>query len=185
MTLRLRRGLPTLRAPIVAEMFARVFREVSRDGFAVAHHSLQRDHVHLVVEAQDRKRLSSGVRRLVIRAARRLNLLLGRAGGVWGDRYHRRDLTTPREVRNALVYVLANAKRHGLMGASAGLDPYSSACHFDGWMTWPGAALPAWLPPTGPPPPPVPPPRTWLLRVGWRRHGLLSQDVVPASARRR
>ena len=26
-------------------------------------------------------------------------------------------------------------------------------------------------------------PQTWLLRVGWRRHGLLAIDEVPAAAR--
>jgi len=31
---------------------------------------------------------------------------------VWGDRYHRRDLGSPREVRNALVYVNNNHLKH-------------------------------------------------------------------------
>jgi hypothetical protein len=44
--------------------------------------------------------------------ARALNRVLRRSGRVWGDRYHRRDLATPHEVRHALVYVLDNVKKH-------------------------------------------------------------------------
>jgi hypothetical protein len=46
-----------------------------------------------------------------------INGALGRHGRVWSDRYHARALATPREVRNALVYVLQNfrwmARRRG------------------------------------------------------------------------
>ena len=38
---------------------------------------------------------------------------LGRKGAVWADRHHRRELTTPSEVRSAMVYVLQNYRRHG------------------------------------------------------------------------
>jgi hypothetical protein len=41
---------------------------------------------------------------------------------LWRERYHARELTTPRSVRNALVYVLMNAKKHGYRFAS-GIDP--------------------------------------------------------------
>jgi hypothetical protein len=40
--------------------------------------------------------------------------VLGRGGAVWGDRFHARDLKTPREVRHALVYVLNNHRKHGV-----------------------------------------------------------------------
>jgi putative transposase len=46
-----------------------------------------------------------------VRANRHATLGRGR-GRVWGDRYHRRDLTNARQVRNALVYCLASYKKH-------------------------------------------------------------------------
>src|SRR5205814_3138997 len=92
-----------------------------------------------------------------------------RCGGVWGDRYHMRALRTPREVRHGLVYVLMNFKKH-IRGAR-GLDPLSSAESFDGLRDV--VARPAALPV------PVHPPRTWLLRAGWRRHGLISSSDSP------
>ncbi|TMA82076.1 MAG: hypothetical protein E6J72_03800 [Deltaproteobacteria bacterium] len=59
------------------------------------------------------------------------------------------------------------------------LDRASSAVWFDGWKRWaPGAHYEH-----GPPPArrrcPVARPRTWLLRIGWRRHGLLDPSDVP------
>jgi hypothetical protein len=139
------------------------------------HVSIQRDHLHLVVEAHDERALSSGARGLSIRAARALNGLLGRTGRLWGDRYHARPLTTPREVRNGLVYVLMNSKKH-LGVRTRRIDGCSSAAWFDGFVD----PLPR-----SADSPPVCAPRTWLARVGWRRHGLIRRDEIPAIAQPR
>jgi len=68
----------------------------STSTFRVTHFSVQHDHVHAIVEADDPARLSRGVSGLVIRTARAINRALDRTGPVWGDRYHARALPTPR-----------------------------------------------------------------------------------------
>jgi len=113
--------------------------------FWLLHFSVQHDHVHLVVEAKDKRSLSSGVRSIAIRIARYVNDLLSRRGPLWADRFHSRALKTPREVRNALVYVLANFRKHARRTPRAGIDPFSSGAWFDGWREWrpsPGRAPP-------------------------------------------
>jgi REP element-mobilizing transposase RayT len=140
-------------------------------GVRVCHFSIQYDHLHLLVEARDREALSRGMQGLASRLARAVNRALNRRGRVWADRYHARALTTPREVRSALVYVLMNWKKHRI--DAAGVDACSSGRWFDGWRS--GA------PPAGRDPSPVAHTRTWLLRVGWRRHGLLTEDDAPAA----
>ena len=105
---------------------------------------------------------------LCVRIARALNRLWKRAGSVFSDRYHAHVLKTPREVRNALNYVLHNAARHG--SRLGGPDPCSSGAWFDGWRHDLRLARVA-------PASPLPRAITWLLRVGWRRHGPL--DPVP------
>jgi putative transposase len=137
------------------------------------HFSVQRDHVHLIVEANDATALSRGMRGLAIRCALAVNRALGRCGALWSDRYHALALSTPRMVRNALVYVLANARKHLKL---LGVDPCSSARWFDGF---------AEARPGSPGDPPTRLPRTWLLRVGWRRHGLIRRDEGPRRVRRR
>jgi hypothetical protein len=69
-------------------------------------------------------------------AQRYVNDLLSRRGPLWADRFHSRTLTSPREVRNAIVYVLANFRKHTRHHLRPGLDPYSSAAAFDGWREW-------------------------------------------------
>jgi hypothetical protein len=130
---------------------------------------VQRDHLHLIVEADDAQKLSSGARGLAIRATRALNARLRLRGRFWGDRYHGHALRTPREVRNALVYVLMNVKKHTL--GWRGLDPCSSARWFDGFR---GTHVPDARPP------PTVPATTWLATAGWRRHGLISVTESPA-----
>jgi REP element-mobilizing transposase RayT len=152
-------------------------------GFRVVEFSVQGNHLHLLVEAASKESLSSGMRGLAIRIARRVNQLLFRRGRFWADRWHGRALTSPRAVRHALVYVLHNAKKHG---ASSGIDPYSSAPYFCGYKEFPdtppihvsASVVPVALAP--PVTPPVLSARTWLLRHGWlQRHGPLSVADVP------
>ena len=179
-TLRLVTGLPSLRQ----RRTLRVVREVlgaPRAGDArVIHYSVQSNHLHFIVEADDRQGLARGMQALTIRLAKRLNRLLERAGRVFADRFHARLLKTPLEVRRALAYVLNNCRRHAdSSGPRLPLsfrDPFSSAAWFDGWD-------PEWV--HAPPDPralldPLPmtasgavPPRSFLLRIGWQRHGLL------------
>ncbi len=66
-----------------------------------------------------------------MRIARALNRLWQRRGPVFSDRFHERALRSPREVRNSLVYVLQDARKHGI--GFRGPDPFSSGEAFDGW----------------------------------------------------
>ena len=71
----------------------------ARFGFRLVHFSVQRDHLHLLAEASDRRALSRGMQGLSIRVAKAVNRRLGRRGAVFADRYHARALKTPREAR--------------------------------------------------------------------------------------
>lgn len=145
-----------------------------RFGFRLIVYSVQSNHVHLIVENVDRRALSRGMQGLQVRIARALNRVWQRRGSVFDDHFHDRPLQTPREVRNALAYVLNNCHRHGIH--VLGPDPYSSGAWFEGWREGPT---------------PVPRPtvtaraRVWLLTSGWKRHGLLHVREVPGAFRRR
>lgn len=144
--------------------------------FQVVHFTIQADHMHLIVEASDKRGLARGIAGLEVRIARRLNTLLNRKGRFWSDRYHRRDLRTPTETRNVLRYVLLNSQKHyRVIGEGAFADPYSSAASFDGFARTPTTF-------ETPDPWPWVEPRTWLLRVGWRRRGLIDPSDVPPSS---
>src|SRR5262249_48845284 len=64
----------------------------NRFGFRLVHYSVQGNHVHLLVEAEDERALSRGMNGLGVRMARGLNRVMGRTGKVLADRYHARIL---------------------------------------------------------------------------------------------
>jgi REP-associated tyrosine transposase len=161
--------MPALRKPNVCAAVRLALGETSRSWFRVVHYSLQPDHLHLLVEADDKVSLERGLTGVAIRLARSINRALRRSGHVWGDRYDARALSTPREVRDALVYVLMNWKKH--VADASGPDPCSSAAWFDGWKV-------ASSVPDGPSP--ILPAQTALLRSAWRRHGPIAASERPA-----
>jgi REP-associated tyrosine transposase len=167
-TLRAGAHVPSLRSERFLGAIQQALRAGTTARFRVLEFSIQKDHLHLLVEATGPTGFERGVRGLAIRIARLVNRLLGRRGSVWADRYHSRVLRTPREVRNALVYVLNNFRKH--VRGARGLDPYSSARWFQGWKTPPRAASAQ---------SPVARAMTWLARVGWRKGGLLRIDESP------
>jgi|GEM_PF-681953 len=175
-TMRIARGIPSLRSQLLYAVIEGAVRATRRDGFRIVEFSVQDDHLHVAAEADDKDRLSRGMRSFAVRIARRVNKALHRRRGrVFDDRYHRRDLRSPRQVRNALVYVLANVKKHyRLTHGLPTIDPCSSAPWFDGWSTT--------YPRTQPPPTasrPTELPRTLLLAKLWRKHGLIDPTEMP------
>jgi REP element-mobilizing transposase RayT len=183
-TVRVRDDVPSLRSRrLVREVQRSLARGCERGEFRVAHYSLQRDHAHLIVEARGKEALARGMKSVGARLARAVNRVFGRSGAVLDGRFHHRVLRTPREVRNALAYVLLNArrhlaKRHGGRRPPVRLDEASSARWFDGWRR-------EWRAKLGPPGPKrreVASARTWLLRAGWRRRGLVDPSEVPGPA---
>jgi REP element-mobilizing transposase RayT len=59
-----------------------------RPDFRVVHFSIQGNHIHVIVEADGTRSFALGVRALSIRLARGLNVMMGRRGPVFADRYH-------------------------------------------------------------------------------------------------
>jgi REP element-mobilizing transposase RayT len=180
----LRAASRSLRHRFVAKTVLQALLDSNSAHFGVVHYSLQENHVHLIIEAVSTAALLSGMRGLMVRVARRVNRVLFRRGRFWADRWHGRALTGPRQVRNALVYVLQNrfkhrtrihSHAHGVASACWQLDPLSSAAWFHGFAT----SLPVGFRSIGPPC--VVPARTWLLTVGWLRHGRIRIEEAPKS----
>ena len=182
--LRTRKDVPRLRRGKTYQAIARALRRtLGEHAFRVCHTSIQRNHLHFLIEANDKAALSHGMRSLAIMAARAINHVLGRSGKVFAYRYHATAISSPRQMRNALSYVLNNWRRHDEDETSevahrAAIDPYSTAIAFRGWKQ--GVfAVPAQYASAGYEPLPCAAPETWLLRVGWERHGPISAYEVP------
>jgi hypothetical protein len=177
-TVKLLPDVPSLRSVQLVREVERSFIAVRERGdFRVVQYSLQATHAHLLVEATDADALGRGMMAVGARIARALNRTFRRRGPVLAERFHARVLRTPREVRNALAYVLLNARRHARkLWKGIRIDPASSGRWFDGWRQNHGPTADAM---------PVSRPHTWLLAIGWRRHGLIDAEELPGPGRRR
>jgi len=162
-----------------------------RDNFRIVHLSIQRTHVHLLVEASDKGELASGMQGFQISAAKHLNAAISkgkpgprRKGTVFPDRYHAEIITSPRQARHALSYVLSNWRKHRedrvAPMSSWKIDWFSSAAMFRGWAEYGEEAFLCRGPETYDPLI-VCQPRTWLLRAGWQKAGAISCHEVPSA----
>ena len=188
-TIRAVPGLPSLRSPRVFGALRRAIGRASVDRFRVIHFSIQQDHGHFIVEGDEARRARGGMHGLAIRLALAVNRALGRRQGkVVGDRYHVRALTTPRQMRTSMVYVLLNFRKH--LNAPAGIDPRSSGPHFSGWhrparLDSADVAAGADAALGGAPAAATAAPTTWMATMGWRRAGgLLKLEERPAASPR-
>lgn len=181
-TLRVQPGVRSLREP---KVFAAVLSGLAagrrRFGFRLVHFSVQKDHVHLLVEAGNRRALARGLQGLSIRIARAVNRVLGRHGRLFGDRYQSRSLSSPEEVKHALAYLLLEARGPGGRSGVTATDRCSSAEWFDGFARGVVSARPA----AGgsaqsSKETPVVPARCWLLTTGFKRAGLITAADAPA-----
>jgi putative transposase len=164
-------------------------RELSWDengSFRIVHISIQKTHVHLLVEAAHQTALSRGMQAFQISAAKHINGVVSmrrterRRGSVFPDRFHQTIIKSPRQARRALAYVLNNWRKHGEdRGRSWKVDRYSTAVLFAGWKERAEPFL-------GDSPAAYDPlivylPQTWLLKTGWKeKHPLVSLYEVPS-----
>ena len=111
-TVRIADGVTSLARDGLMKIIRRAIKQSHKDAFKVHDFNVLGNHLHLITTAADKRALSGGVAGLEVRLAYRLNAALSRSGKLFAQRYHARHLKTPREVRNALRYVLLNRKHH-------------------------------------------------------------------------
>ncbi len=170
----------------------RELNEKENGAFRIVHISIQRDHVHLIVEADNKLALSRGMQSFQISAAKHLNrafsvkagLAERRRGSVFPDRFHQEIITSRKQARNTLAYVLNNWRKHredrGELQRTWNVDPFSTGALFGGWKALEGQPV-MWRLRAGYDPLVVYLPKSWLLYEGWRMYGLLAFDEVPSA----
>jgi REP element-mobilizing transposase RayT len=163
-------GLPGMRDPDTFEVLREAIRAGNEcDGFRVVAFSVMSNHLHFVVEGWTTRSVSRGMQGLAIRVARALNRHWGRSGTVFLERFHAGLVRGVGAVRRLLIYVLQNARKHGLRLPRGLPDPFSSAPWFDHWKERP--SLPR------EPSPVLPLHDSWLVAAAWGRQ--LSLEHVP------
>jgi REP-associated tyrosine transposase len=164
-------GVASLRLKAHRRILEDIFADENRLGFRLVHYSIQSDHLLLLCEANDNPSMWRGLQRIGSRIARVLNKRLERSGRLFRERYFSNVVDNPEQAHDLLRHVLL--RRHELAFEAGNkpvtdFDPNTSSAFFDGWKRpW---AKGTRTPEAGDP---VLPPRSWLLREGWKKHGLL------------
>ena len=132
------KGLPSFRTPRALRRLERAFRVSNeREGFRLIHYSIQENHLHLMVEVKDRRKLSRGLQALGIRLAKGLNSLWRRRKGhVFAERYFAAMLEGWKRIWRTIRYVLNNGRKHGTWAARGKPDPYSSGRWYFPWQSY-------------------------------------------------
>ncbi len=182
LTLKLKDSRWSLRCEEMSAAFKSSAKGAKKFGLRILHFSLLKDHLHILVEAQDNDHLARGMRSFGARFGKAVRKIVGGRGSVFQGRFHLRVITNPTQMRNTLIYVLHNFSKHARLLKH--IDRYSSAPHFDRWRELLGRAagsileeliqscrasavdnqrgkvdLPEFLCA----------PRSWLAREGWAR----------------
>lgn len=96
-----------IRTNMMLNVLEKAVQNAASFGLNITHFTLQSNHVHFIAEAKNNSQLTSGMRSVVSTLNKALN-----KGSIQLERYHLHVLKTPREVRNALDYVLHNDVKH-------------------------------------------------------------------------
>jgi REP element-mobilizing transposase RayT len=170
-TLRLKKGVASLRTQKSFKNFRRAVGEAKKFGLHVIHFSLLSNHIHMIVEAKDSASLSAGMKSLCGRLGKSLRAISGGTGSVFAGRFHMHLLKSPSEMKRALEYVLLNRAKH--KNEVENVDDFSSGYAFREWRQLLGRRLCGLIAEQLPFAEcqfhELSPPRSWLCAQGWMR----------------
>ncbi len=111
-TVRLSDGVVGLRSKEAFRIFQNAVKASRGFGLRVLQYAVLGNHFHLLVEAPDSQSLTRAMKCLNVRLALGLKRLKSLSRPTLKHRFDLKILKTPTQVRNALIYVLANACKH-------------------------------------------------------------------------
>jgi putative transposase len=165
-TFRLGKQVPNLRNEAFIRKFTRGIEKARNKGLNVNHFTIESTHIHFMGETEDNEALTRGILSLQACIVWALRQLFGFFGAVFAGRFHLHVLKSPREVRNALLYVIFNHAKH--CNAELFADVFSSAFAFQelrDFVRRPGQP-PRWQNEISRA---LAPAKSWLQTVGWKR----------------
>lgn len=171
LTLKLRDNVDiSLRNPGFLKTFQNCCLAAKKHKLHVLHFSIESNHLHMIVECENNRALTTGMKSLAGTLGKTIRKICGGTGAVFKGRFHMRVLRNPTQRKNGLAYVLLNQSKHE--GLIPYVDRYSSAEHFRAWKKLLGKRMGPLLP-RSPRSRELPSylslPQSWLIREGWLR----------------
>ncbi|MBC7712718.1 MAG: transposase [Rhizobacter sp.] len=126
LTLKITREKAALKNKMILKCLHHSIKKARGLGLKVIQYTLEYDHIHLLVEASDKVQLGIGMQSLGISLSKGINKIKAQKGKVFKNRYHFRKLSTPKEIKNVLNYILGNGIKH--KETTSIVNPYNSLC---------------------------------------------------------
>jgi len=104
--------IPNLRNKILYKEIRASFKRARLLGIRIIHFTVQRDHIHFLIEAQNKKQLGQSMRALSISLTKRLSRVLAKKIKALKTRYHLHILKSLKEIKNVANYIQNNGKKH-------------------------------------------------------------------------
>lgn len=112
-TIKVKKNKAEIRNKTVLSLLKRAIMNARRQGLKVIHFTLEYDHAHFLIEADNHIILAKGMQSLGVTLAKAINKARKQSGTVYKNRYHFNRITTPRQLRNVMNYIFTNGRKHG------------------------------------------------------------------------
>jgi REP element-mobilizing transposase RayT len=124
LTVKILRTKANLKKKMVLSILKRSIMNARKMGLRVIHYSLEYDHVHLLIEAENNFILGKGMQSFGVTFSKALNRLRKIKGTVYKHRYHYRKIVGARQLKNVLNYIFNNGIKHKT--AKSLINPFNS-----------------------------------------------------------
>jgi len=124
LTIKVQRNKDEIKNKSVLKLLKHAILRARFQGLKVLHYSLEYDHVHLLIEADNNHILGKGMQAFGVTMAKGINRLKRLKGAVYKHRYHFRQISSPRQLKSVMNYIFTNGMKHGT--AKTMVNPYNS-----------------------------------------------------------
>ena len=124
LTIKVRENKADIKNKRILKALHYAIRRARLQGLRVVHYTLEYNHVHLLVEANDNKSVQKGMQALGISFSKAINKIKQVKGSVYKHRHHFRKLNSRREYKNVIQYIFRNGIKH--KRSLCLIDPFNS-----------------------------------------------------------
>ena len=112
LTIKVRENKADIQNKIVLKSLHRAIMRGRLKGLKIIHYTLEYNHVHILVEAKNNRVLHQGMQSFGITLSKAINRFKKAKGTVYKHRYHFRQISSLRDLRNVVKYILNNGVKH-------------------------------------------------------------------------
>lgn len=124
LTVKIKKNKADIKTKVVLSILKRAIMNARKRGLRVVHYSLEYDHVHLLIEADNNRVLGKGMQAFGVTLAKAINRMRRLKGEVYKHRYHFRQITNARDLKNVMKYIFNNGLKHKT--AKSVVNPFNS-----------------------------------------------------------